>query len=162
MNKIVSGVAALTVGAFAFAQSDGGTQIKGEVNAKVSVGKKEPVKRSKIMVTVDGDQVRFPDQEPAMRNNRVLVPVRGVFEKIGAQVQWLPERQMVVANHDGKKIELWINQRTATVAGAQKELDQPAIILNGRAMVPLRFLSESMGADVDWIAHDMHVKIVTD
>lgn len=113
-----------------------------------------------IRVTVDGDEIAF-DQPPVMRGGRVLVPVRGVFEKFGAEVVYSPEKRMVVATKGEIQIEIWINQRDATIDGATKTLDQPAIVLGGRAMVPLRFLSEALGADVEWLESDMLVRITT-
>lgn len=103
-----------------------------------------------IRVLVNGDPVRFPDQQPMMDGDRVTVPLRGVFAHLGADVMWDQDRNIVVARSGGHRIMLPIGQTEARVDGQTIHLDQPAQVVNGRAMVPLRFLSESLGATVDW------------
>jgi hypothetical protein len=114
-----------------------------------------------IKVLVNGNQVSFPDQSPIMRSNRVLVPLRGVFEELGATVNWDSSKDLVTATRNGQTVELYIGKTTARVGDKELTLDQPATVLNGRAMVPLRFLAESLGATVDWRATDMTVTIKT-
>lgn len=103
-----------------------------------------------IAVTVNGTPVSFSDQAPAMVHQRVLVPVRGVFENLGGTVTYVAAKNLVTTTQGGKTIELYIGKTVAIVDGRELKLDQPAMVLNGRAMVPLRFLSESLGADVKW------------
>ena len=104
-----------------------------------------------IRATVDGDYVLFPDVQPTMSNGRVMVPVRGVFEHMDAAVTWDKANQTVVATRGTDTISLPIGKTTATVNGRSVYLDAPAVITTGRAMVPLRFLSEALGASVEWI-----------
>ncbi|RYG21503.1 copper amine oxidase N-terminal domain-containing protein [bacterium] len=119
------------------------------------------VRSSNIKVLLDGDQVPFPDQTPIMENNSVLVPMRGVFEKMGGQLTWDRAKNTVTATRDGKTVVLPLESSTATVDGEKIALHQPAILLNGRAMVPLRFLSETLGAQVLWKAAEQTVTIQT-
>lgn len=114
-----------------------------------------------IKVSVDGQPVEFRGQDPTYTNGRVLVPLRGVFEELGATVQWNPAGRMVIATSPGTDIRLRIGDRRARVNGEWQELDVPARIVNGSTMVPLRFLSEALGADVNWNAYDSHVIITT-
>jgi hypothetical protein len=106
--------------------------------------------QERIRVTLNGQDVRFADQEPIMRQNRVYVPLRGVFEQMGAQVQWNAQNRQVVARHGQQNIVLPVGQRYATVNNQRVNLDAPAMIVEGRTMVPLRFVSETLGAQVQW------------
>jgi hypothetical protein len=113
-----------------------------------------------IRVVVDGSPVRL-DQPPVMVGGRVLVPLRGVFEKIGALVEWKPLTRTVIILRPGIYVELRVGERTASVSGAPVPLDVPARILRGRVLVPLRFVSEALGVHVVWRAADRTVAIST-
>ena len=104
-----------------------------------------------IRATVDGNLVVFNDVQPIMINSRVMVPVRGVFEYMNADVKWDAINQCVVAKRGEDNIVIPVNSRTAKVNGSDVTLENPAIILRGRTLVPLRFLSESMHAKVTWL-----------
>lgn len=105
-----------------------------------------------VLVYVNNSPVSFPDQKPFLEESagRVLVPVRFVTESLGAEVQWLAEEQKVIIYKGGKEVSLTIGEKTCTVAGQAYQLDAPAIIVNDRTMVPLRFISEALGANVTW------------
>jgi len=115
-----------------------------------------------INVTVDGAPVSFNNNMgPRSVNGRVLVPLRGVFEQMGAYVQWNPATRDVTANRGDSDVRLHIGDRVATVDGRQVTLDVPAMIINGATMVPIRFLSESLGAEVRWRSAERLVMIDT-
>lgn len=114
-----------------------------------------------IGVSVDGKKVEFSGQKPASVNGRVLVPLRGVFEQMGAFVQWVPQSQTVTAASGSTNIGLVIGSTTAMVNGKAMTLDVPAQLVNGRTMVPLRFLSEALGAQVLWNETTREVSITT-
>lgn len=169
--KIAYGFVSATLVALssaALSQSTQTTETKVGVSTKgVEVSRKRTTKtgnpdsdvKSAIKVLVDGDPVAFPDQGPVMRGSRVLVPLRGVFEKMGATVNWDRAKNTVTATGNGRTIVLPLGGTSATVDGKSMTLDQPAMVMRGRALVPLRFLSESLGATVDWRATDMTVTI---
>jgi hypothetical protein len=115
-----------------------------------------------ITVEVNGERVYFPNTRPQMVGGRVLVPLRGVMEQIGAYVNWDPASRMVTAQRSGTNVELRIGDRLARVDGRAISLDVPAMIIRGSTMVPLRFMSEALGADVSWMAHTQTVRITTD
>jgi hypothetical protein len=104
-----------------------------------------------VRVFVDGSPVAF-DQPPIITAGRVLIPLRGVFEQLGAFVQWNPAANTVLATRAGTEVQLTIGSRVAFVNGSQVALDVPAMIVAGRTLVPLRFVSEAMGAHVQWDA----------
>lgn len=104
-----------------------------------------------VRVFVDGDPVAL-DQPPVIQGSRVLVPLRGIFERMGATVEWRPATRTVLAASGSTLVELQIGSRIARVNGSPVTLDVPAMIIGGRTLVPLRFISESLGAGVQWDA----------
>jgi hypothetical protein len=114
-----------------------------------------------IRVRVNGDLVYFQGTQPQQINGRVLVPFRGILEQMGANVDWMPENQTVIATRGDKEILLTIGSRTAAINGRDVQLDVPAMTLGGYTMVPLRFVSEALGADVTWLSAMQTVMIDT-
>lgn len=115
----------------------------------------------RIGVTVNGEPVQFTGIGPQQIQGRVLVPVRGVLEKLGANVTWMPQTRTVVAATGSLDVQLKIGDRRATVNGREALLDVPAQVIAGSTMVPLRFLGETLGADVAWNGPTRTVQIVT-
>jgi len=113
-----------------------------------------------VRVFVDGDQVLF-DQPPITQGGRVLVPLRGIFEKMGAVVEWNAGTRTVRAARGTTLVELQIGSRIARVDGRAVTLDVPPMVVGGRTLVPLRFISESLGATVDYRAESRTVLIST-
>ena len=101
-------------------------------------------------ITVDGKPVVFDGPGPRRKLGRVLVPLRGVFEKMGAHVKWDDDSQTVFADRNDTTVELSIGSNNATVNGKAVLMDVPAQLIGGRTLVPLRFLSESLGARVNY------------
>ncbi|MBI2266593.1 MAG: copper amine oxidase N-terminal domain-containing protein [Armatimonadetes bacterium] len=102
-----------------------------------------------VHVVVNGELLTF-DQPPLISGGSVMVPLRGVFEKLGADVHWEPFYRVVRASRGDTQIELRLGSPTATINGEVKMLATPAMSIRGRTMVPLRFVSEALGADVKW------------
>lgn len=103
-----------------------------------------------IQVYVDGQVVNF-DVPPTVIGGRVLVPLRGVFERLGATVDYDAPTQHIVALRGAQAVELTIGSRQARVNNLPTLLDVPAFTIAGRTMVPLRFVSEALGAGVQWV-----------
>jgi hypothetical protein len=104
-----------------------------------------------IRVIVNGRTLQL-DQPPVIAGGRVLVPLRGVFEGIGAFVRWKDITQTVVVVRSATYVSLRVGERTASVNGKSVSLDVPAQIVRGRVLVPLRFIGEALGAQVAWQA----------
>ena len=81
---------------------------------------------------------------------RTLVPLRVIFEALGAEVLWDDSTKTVTASKDGTEISLTIGSPEMKVNGASVSLDVPGRISDGRTMVPLRAVSESLGCNVAW------------
>jgi len=114
-----------------------------------------------IKVQVDGTPVYFANTQPQYINGRVLVPLRGVFEQMGATVYWNQQAHLVTATRAGTEVRLPIGSPNATINGSPINLDVPAMVVNGSTMVPIRFVSEALGAQVGWLAADRLVTINT-
>ncbi len=108
--------------------------------------------QSDIRINVNGTMLSFPDAVPYIDtvNHRTMVPVRFVSEALGAQVNWNQGDQKITITQTDKTIELAIGQQTASVNGAKRTLDAKPVVSKGRTFVPLRFISEAFGADVQW------------
>lgn len=117
---------------------------------------------SGIGVTVNRQPVSFTGQGPVSRGGRVLVPLRGVLEKLGAYVSYDSARREVRAVRNEAQIILPIGSRTAQVSGRAVALDTPAQILNGSTLVPLRFVAEALGAQVNYESATSTVAILSD
>lgn len=80
----------------------------------------------------------------------VYVPVRGVLDKLGAEISWDAEQQAAVISANGKTVVLKPDSKTALVDGSLVTMPAVPKIANGRMMIPLRFVSETLGYTVDW------------
>jgi len=108
-------------------------------------------KEPDIQVNINGVRwVDFPDQQPVKRNNRVLVPFRPLFENLKAKVTWDAPTQTVTAVRNGVTIILTIGSQTALKDDKEIQMDVAPEIINGRTMIPVRFVAEALGARVDW------------
>ena len=86
---------------------------------------------------------------------RTVVPIRAIVEALGGTISWDPVQRMVTINLGDNTINLWIGKPQAEVNGVMKWIDESnhnvkPIIVNGRTMLPLRFVAESLGCSVDW------------
>lgn len=113
-----------------------------------------------ITVAIDCKPVDF-DQKPIIENGRTLVPLRAIFEAMGAEVEWNGEKEEITAEKNGDIIKLTVNSTQAFVNNELRELDVPAKIINERTLVPVRFIAESMKCEVDW-NEDTQTVIITD
>ncbi|MBP1761371.1 MAG: hypothetical protein H6Q64_913 [Firmicutes bacterium] len=102
-----------------------------------------------VQVRVDGISLDS-DVAPIIINDRTMVPLRTIFEELGLNVQWDEKNKTVIGTKDNIRIELSINNATAKKNGQIIYLNTPAIIIDGRTMVPLRFIAESLECTVTW------------
>jgi hypothetical protein len=98
---------------------------------------------------------------PLVRNGRTLVPMRDIFEALGATVVWNQATQEIRAQRGATNIWLQIGNRTARVDQDQKWLDEAPLLYAGSTLVPLRFVSEALGAQVGWNNSTRVVSILT-
>lgn len=108
--------------------------------------------KEKITVNIDGITQEF-EAEPIMENNRVLVPFRKIFEEFGCSVSYteISGKKFVNASRGENIITFEIGTDNMFINDDKKVLDAGAKIVDGRAFVPLRAISESLNANVEWI-----------
>lgn len=87
---------------------------------------------------------------PIIIESRTMVPIRAIVESMGGTVGWNAGQQQIDITLKSKHLKLWVNKTTADLDGQQLSLDVPPKVLNGRTMVPLRFVGESLGCKVQW------------
>lgn len=102
-----------------------------------------------IGVFIGGKQQTYK-QPPVNRKGNVLVPLRGIFESLGATVKWKSSTQTITATRGSTTIVLTIGSSTAYVNGVAVKLNAAAQLVNGSTMVPIQFISEALGAEVKW------------
>ena len=103
-----------------------------------------------ITVMLDGEVVVFDAAQPALINNRTMVPMRKIFEALGAEVTWDNATQTAKAVKGDMTVEITIGSNTMYSSGTPVEIDSPALLLRSRTYVPVRFISNALGAKVDW------------
>lgn len=104
---------------------------------------------SEVKVFVDGNEI-VSDQSALLMNSRTMVPLRAIFEKLGAEVFWNDETKTVKAVKDGKEIELTIGMNHMRSGKMIVYLDVAPLLFNSRTLVPLRAVSEAFDCKVNW------------
>lgn len=112
-------------------------------------------------VRVNGELIKFSNQSPIVLSNTTFVPVRSLSEFLGATVSWDEASQSATIVKDKTKITLYIDSDIAYVNNDTVFMDSPAVKLNFRTLVPIRFISEALGFDVDWDQNSRTVIITT-
>ncbi|KKD54601.1 MULTISPECIES: stalk domain-containing protein [Paenibacillus] len=102
-----------------------------------------------IKVIINGVTQQYT-QSPIVSQNTTLVPLRGVFESLGAQVEWDSKAKKVIASKNDDTLTLNIGSKLAYKNSNPVQLDAATQIQKGQVLVPLRFVSQSLGAKVNW------------
>ncbi|NMC27767.1 MAG: hypothetical protein GYA42_06420 [Syntrophomonadaceae bacterium] len=100
-------------------------------------------------VTLNGQQLSF-EVPPVIDNGRTLVPLRAIFEAMGATVTWDQENMAATAIKGDTKVLLKVGSTTPTINGQVSQLDVPAQVVDNRILAPLRFVGEAFGGSVQW------------
>ncbi|MBP3361722.1 MAG: SUMF1/EgtB/PvdO family nonheme iron enzyme [Clostridia bacterium] len=148
MKKIISVIlsaAMLTTGLTACA-AENGTEQKTE-SISISMQIDNPI------MTVNGAETEIDEGRgttPVIVNERTLVPIRAIIEAMGGTVSWDQSTQTATLDYDKDEIRLIIDSATAYLNDEPNTLDTTPTIINERTMLPIRFIAESFGFDVDW------------
>lgn len=110
------------------------------------------------ILKINGEDVKV--EMPVVINGVTLVPLRVISEAFGAQVSWNEELKLVTLDYSGVNIKLNIDNKTAIVDGNETMLLEAPQIINGRTMVPMRFITENFGADVDYQSDTKLITVV--
>ena len=116
-----------------------------------------------ITVTVNGNKLNF-DQPPIIKDGRTLVPLRAIFEALGAEVLWIEDEQAIAAQSGDTTIVMQIGKNqfgkmTSSDNGVMYDLDVPPEIINGRTLVPARAVAEALDCSVNWDGNTQTVTI---
>jgi len=114
-----------------------------------------------IKVQINGKICDF-DTKPMIINDRTMVPMRAIFEALGAEITWVDMTKTVVGVRNQKIVKLTINSPKAYIDGAEVTLDSVPVIVDSRTYVPVRFVSEALGEKVDWDGNTKTVIIDSD
>ena len=114
---------------------------------------------SKITVFCNGSEILF-DQSPVLENDRVLVPMRAIFEALGAEVTWEESTRTATASLGEIQVSVQIDNSEMMKNGEAVELDAPPRLIGERTLVPVRAISEGLGAVVEWNEQERQVIIL--
>ncbi|QGU00481.1 N-acetylmuramoyl-L-alanine amidase [Candidatus Syntrophocurvum alkaliphilum] len=109
-----------------------------------------PVPADKIPTVLINGEIKTFEVDPIIENGRTLVPLRAIFEAMGAVVEWDNDTRTVTAVKNNTVVVLPIGSTEPTVNDEKWELDVPAKIVQDRTLAPLRFVGEAFGGEVDW------------
>lgn len=114
-----------------------------------------------IKVLLEHKELSF-DVPPQIIEGRTLLPLRAIFEALGLEVGWDDATRIITGMTEDKEIILKLDSKDAKVNGVNKSLDVPAKAINGRTLVPVRFIAESLDMNVVWNQESKTVKISKD
>ena len=119
------------------------------ISSSEEIYKQIEEKKNAPYVVMNNNVLGF-ETPPVIEDDHTLVPMRFLFEQMGADVEWNQETQTATATMNNTAVAFSINDTNAEVNGAAATMDVPARLINDKTMVPLRFLSEEMGYTVTW------------
>ena len=114
-----------------------------------------------ISVYIDGNYLRT-DVPPYIKNGYTMLPMRAVYENLGANVRYNSQSKEIIISADGDVLKLYIGRKTAYLNGSPISLSVAPEIKNGRTMVGLRDGADLIGADIDWDSRTREISIWTD
>ena len=97
---------------------------------------------------------------PVLKAGRTMLPIRAVIEALGGSIEWDANAFATTVKIGNKNIYIKIGEKVAYVNGIAKKLDVASTTINGRTMLPIRFVMENLGGNVTWDANTQKVKIV--
>jgi hypothetical protein len=115
-------------------------------------------KKAEIQVFVDGEPIKFGANTPRQITGKTMVPFRPLFEALGAQVDYDLVHKAITAEKDDIKIELMIGDKIGKKNGAEINMGTAPVLIKGTSYVPLRFIAESLEAEV---AYDQATQVIT-
>ena len=118
----------------------------------------DPGKRGFIRLYLN-DELLSTDQSPVLKNGRTMVPLRTIAEALNADVRWDKTAKAALITTDEITMQLPTDSTAATVNGEEVLLDTSAQVINGRTMVPLRFVAEQFALQVQWKADSYSVQL---
>ncbi len=127
-------------------------------------GKTEDYPWDPITMVVDGTVVETEEMPPIILNGRTLVPAREFFEQLGAEVNWDQNTRRVTVEYNGVRIIMTIDLKTVFVGDNSvmiSDEDPAPKIINDKTMIPVRFVAEELGFNVEWVNSTRSVVITS-
>ncbi len=115
-----------------------------------------------IHLVVDGEEIKNLAMPPIIFQDYTLVPAKEVFEKMGAVVSWNDVKKEAYVGMGDNLVIIKANSTLAEVNGKQLEMQIPAKIINDKTMIPLSFVSQSLGFSVKWEDTTRTVAVMSD
>lgn len=113
-----------------------------------------------ISVTLDGEKINF-DVNPVLIDGRTMVPIRAIFEAMGAVVEWNNDTQSAICTKGDTVVKMTIDSPTIYINDQVSQMDTSPVIINGRTLAPARFVAESFGYTVEWDNENAMAKITS-
>ena len=114
-----------------------------------------------IVVMLNGVEQSY-EQKPIEKDGQVLVPLRAVFESLGAEVGWEEGTQMVTVTKDKEQVKIQVGSKVMEKNGEEIDFGYPAVLEGGRTMIPLSAVSESFSIQVDWNRDEQRIDITAE
>ena len=102
-----------------------------------------------IKVYLEGGKINF-DVQPQTINDRTMVPIRAIFEAMGANVTWDETTQTATSTKDNTTVKMTLNSTTEYINDVAYEMDVTPVIIDGRTLAPARYVAEAFGYYVNW------------
>lgn len=116
--------------------------------------------KKNITVVLNGQELFF-GQPPVIKDGRTLVPMRAIFEAMGAGVEWDANTRTVISTKNDLSIKLSINDYVMVKNGVKIYLDVPAQLIGDYTMIPIRAVAEAFGANVEWDGETQTIYIIS-
>ena len=123
-------------------------------------GKIEDYPWAPIVLVVDGNTVETEEMPPVILNGRTMVPMRVIFEALGATVDWDGATQTAIGETKNATIKITIGKDFLFKNDNVVRLDSPAVVISGRTLVPVRAIAESLDRKVEWYGETRVVEIL--
>lgn len=111
-----------------------------------------------IKVYLEGNKISF-DVQPQTINDRTMVPIRAIFEAMGAVVNWDDATQTAISTKDNTTVKMTLNSTNEYINDVVCEMDVTPVIIDGRTLAPARYVAEAFGYYVNWDAMTQSVLI---
>lgn len=115
----------------------------------------------KISVYLNNVPIVF-DTEPSINDGTTYVPMRGIFEALGADVKWNDSEKSITVINNSNTIKLYVGKNDIVINGKKSAKSPYPVISDGRTLVPLRSISELLGAEIDWNSATRRIDISTE
>lgn len=114
-----------------------------------------------ISLKIDGTELEC-EVPPQIIDGRTMVPVRDIFEAVGAEVNWDSDTKTVTGIKGDTTVEMTVDSRTEFINGEAVEMDAAPVVTEGRTLAPARYVAEAFGCSVEWDAENKVVNIAVE